>query len=159
VCGRALRLRRKDTAELVLCVPKHVDTKTYSPPLGYVPLSFNANEHVDTDVNGAAPNQWFDIAVNCIPTDACHVSSFANDEIDASNLGDPMTRIRVSVDSEHQMIAISVNHSLVDAGSISLFMSAWSRQYQLCRELGGAEADKHEDAERPHIPFTIQYLT
>ena len=98
--------------------------------MGYVPLSFNANEHVDTDVNGAAPNQWFDIAVNCIPTDACHVSSFANDEIDASNLGDPMTRIRVSVDSEHpehQMIAISVNHSLVDAGSISLFMSAWSR--------------------------------
>jgi hypothetical protein len=132
-----------------------VDNKTYLPPWAYVPLSFNANESISADMNGVAPNHLFDMAVNCIPsqTDACHESSLATDEI-ASKLGDPMTRIRVSTDdSKHQMISISVNHALVDAGSISLFMSAWSRQYQLCRELGGAEANKHKDVERPRVTF------
>lgn len=32
-------------------------------------------------------------------------------------------------------------------------MSAWSRQYQLCRELGEAEANKHKDVERPRVTF------
>ena len=158
LCGRALNLRREDTAELVLCVPKahHRDagTKTYTPSWAYVPLTFDTNERVDTYINGVAPNDWFDMAVNCIPSGACDVSSFAHHEIDTSKLGDPMTRIRVSIaDKGHQMIAISMNHSLVDAGSISLFMAAWSRQYQLCREMGGAEAKMHEDVGRSIITF------
>ncbi len=160
LCGRAIRLQQSDTVELVLCVPKaqnhDIDTETYSPQWAYVPLSFDANRRADTETNGVAPNDWFDMAVNCIPTDVCHVSSLANDEsIDASKLGDPMTRIRVSTfGSDYQVIAISINHSLVDAGSISLFMQAWSRQYQLCRkQVNGAEADKHEDTERPNITF------
>lgn len=160
ICGRAIKLQRSGNEELALCVPKaqnyDVDTKTYSP-WAYVPLSFDTDKRGNKETNGVAPNDWFDMAVNCIPTDVCHVSSFANDEIiDESKLGDPMTRIRVStVDSDYQVIAISINHALVDAGSISLFMQAWSRQYQLCGEQqhGGAEADKHEDKERPNITF------
>lgn len=161
LCGRVMKIQRSGTEEVVLCVPKaqhqNVDTKTYSPPWAYVPLSFDADIRGDINTNGVAPNDWFDMAVNCIPTDACHMSSFAyNEIIDASKLGDPMTRIRVStIDSDCQVIAVSISHALVDAGAISLFMSAWSRQYQRCREqLGGAaEADKHEDIERPKITF------
>jgi len=156
LCGRALKLRRGDTvAELVLCVPKakaqHDADATTSPSWAHVPFTFDTKRPInDDDINGVAPNVWFDMAANCIPPDSCDLSSFAKDEIYVSKFGDPMTRIRVSTASmEHQVIAISMNHTLVDAGSISLFMTAWSRHYQRCRGLCGAETNQHEDVVRP----------
>lgn len=58
--------------ELVQCVvPKAKD------------VDVDANESIGADMNGVAPNHFFDMAVNCIPsqTDACHESSLAKDEI------------------------------------------------------------------------------
>ena len=145
LCGRVLKVRRDDNvSELVLCVPKlqhdNVHVATSYPSWAYVPFTFETNNSINSDVNGVAPNDWFDMAVCCIPNAVLDASSIETDEIDLSILGDPMTRIKVSTtDSGQQVIALSINHLLVDAGSIGLFMSEWSFQYQQCRVEGRAE--------------------
>ena len=141
--SRILKVKQGDDDDLVLCVPKIQNQKQPYPPWSYVPLSFDDDSSTGSKTatnNGVARDAWFDMAVDCAPSSTCtDVMSSHDTSVDESLLGAPLIRIRVTsvvesnTKSSNQVIALSINHTLVDAGSISLFMSAWSREYQQCR--------------------------
>lgn len=140
LCSRLVRRRRKygvseaddDDDELMLCVPK-----LQYPVSGWahVPFSHQQSQIQPPKQDGIAPDLIFDIATDCIPSVIISLDSSSYGTcINESVLGAPLTRIKVITNSsESQTIALSINHALVDAKSISLLMSAWSKQYQHCR--------------------------
>ena len=156
LAGRAVRLEEKDDAEsistrnseLALCVPK---LRQPIPTWGYVSFAYaQSPDNREPPSDGIAPDDLFDLATDCIPSeivtcrdiDASNTRTTTSDPIDQSKLGEPLTRIRVTnYKSGCQIIALSINHTLVDAGSIGLFWSAWSEQYRTCRYGDGETLD------------------
>ena len=149
--GRAVCLQREDaessTSELALCVPK---LRRPIPTWAYVSFAYaEAPDDREPPRDGIAPDNLFDLVTDCIPSeivtcrhDGSNTGATISDPIDQSKLGEPLTRIRVTnYKSGCQIIALSINHTLVDAGSIDLFWSAWSEQYQSCRHGDGVTVD------------------
>jgi len=139
LCSRLVRRRRKygvsegdDDDELMLCVPK---LQYPVSEWAHVPFSHQQSQVQPPKQDGIAPDSVFDIATDCIPSVIISLdSSSSSTRIDKSVFGGPLTRIKVTTNSsESQMIALSINHALVDAKSISLLMSAWSKQYHRYR--------------------------
>lgn len=153
LAGRAVRLEEQDdaessTGELALCVPKF---RQPIPTWAYVPFAHaEAPDDIEPPCDGIAPDNMFDLVTDCIPSesvvyrhiDGSNTGTTTSDPIDQSMLGEPLTRIRVTnYKSGCQIIALSINHTLVDAGSIGLFWSAWSEQYRTCRYGDGETVD------------------
>ena len=139
LCGRLVRVRRKnrlsegdsDEDELLLCVPK---LQYPVSQWAYVPFAHDELSSAPPTQDGIASDSLFDIATGCIPSTITHDISSYGTCINESIFGAPLTRIKVTtISPESQMIALSINHTLVDARSISMFMSAWSEEFQHCR--------------------------
>jgi hypothetical protein len=140
LAGRAVRQQIDDSeSELALCVPRLI-----GPMPAWAFVSFihaEASDEIEPPSNGIAPDNLFDLATTeCIPFEGVSVAgsktcTTTSDPMDDSKLGRaPLTRIKVtSYKSGCQIIALSINHILVDAGSIGLFWCAWSEQYRSCR--------------------------
>ena len=148
LAGRVVRLQELGAeSELAVCVPK---LRGPLPAWAYVPFVGDRSSSSDETPpdNGIAPDTLFDLATECIPSSqsagvACITNSnTTGDPIDESILGAPLTRIKVTnYKSGCQVIALSINHTLVDAGSIGLFWAAWSEQYRSCRYGDGSCID------------------
>ena len=154
LAGRLVRLQDLGAgSELALCVPK---LQGPLPAWAYVPFVDGGSSSSDETPpdNGIAPDTLFDLATECIPSSkSVGVSTNSNatgDPIDESILGAPLTRIKVTnYKSGCQMIALSINHTLVDAGSIGLFWAAWSEQYRSCRYGDGSCIDVQVEFDHP----------
>lgn len=159
LAGRVVRLQQDDAestrnSELALCVPK---LREPLPTWAYVSFVYaEAPDDMEPPRDGIAPDNLFDLATECIPSDSvtcCHIvgsNTTESDPVDESKLGAPLTRIRVTnYKSGCQVIALSINHTLVDAGSIGLFWSAWSDQYRSCRYGDGASIDTKVTFDHP----------
>ena len=157
LAGRVVRLQQDDeegrstrNSEVALCVPK---LHGPLPSWAYVSFAYaQASDGIKPPRGGIAPDDLFDLASDCIPSEivTCRHNNFdgsntcttTSDPIDQSKLGEALTRIRVTnYKSGCQIIALSINHTLVDAGSIGLFWSAWSEQYRSCRYGDGKTVD------------------
>lgn len=154
--GRVVRLQQDDAdsrstrnSELALCVPK---LRRPIPTWAYVSFAcVEAPDDIEPPRDGIAPDNVFDLVTDCIPSesvtcrhhvDGSNTGTTTSNPIDQSKLGEPLTRIRVTnYKSGCQIIALSINHTLVDAGSIGLFWSAWSEQYRSCRYGDGETVD------------------
>jgi len=140
LAGRAVRLQKDDAdSELALCVPKLQEPL---PAWAYVSFVDDKSSDQKPPCNGIAPDALFDLATECIPSESVGMinSNTTGDPVDESRLGGaPLTRIKVTnYKLGCQIIALSINHTLVDAGSIGLFWTAWSEQYRSCRYSDGA---------------------
>ena len=154
LAGRAVRLQELGAdSELAVCVPK---LQGPLPAWAYVPFVDDGSSSSDERPpdNGIAPDTLFDLATECIPSSKSvgfiTNSNTAGDPIDGSTLGAPLTRIKVTnYKSGYQVIALSINHTLVDAGSIGLFWAAWSEQYRSCRYGDGSCIDVQVEFDHP----------